>query len=65
MTVKAKKCKGCKALPKSHNGSGECLTGRSFVTCDNQIVPLGPSCPHKTITVEAFNYKILQLKNVN
>jgi hypothetical protein len=57
MTLKARKCKGCKALP-SDLKEGKCRMGRNFVTCDDYIVPLAPCCPDKAITVEEFNYKL-------
>jgi hypothetical protein len=50
---------GCRALPKSHDGSGTCLLGKGFVTRDDDfIVPLVPNCPDKSITVELFSYKL-------
>lgn len=40
-----------------------CLLGKGFVTRDDDfIVPLGLSCPDKSITVELFNYKMSQLE---
>ena len=66
MTRKARTCKGCKALPLNHNGSGECLLGRSFVTSEDIItVPLGPSCSYKATTHEKFNYKLSILAKEN
>jgi hypothetical protein len=57
MTVKARKCKGCKALP-TNGKSGVCAMGRSFVTTGDDLVPLAPCCPDKAITREALNYKL-------
>jgi hypothetical protein len=60
MTVKARKCTGCKALTHSFKknipNKGVCSMGRSFVTCDDSIIPLAPCCPSKSITWDIFNY---------
>lgn len=57
MTLKARKCKGCKALPKDKT-KGVCAMDRNFVTCDGEIIPLAPCCPSKSITISEFNYKL-------
>ena len=57
MTLKAKKCKGCKALPVNLK-EGKCSMGREFVTCEDHIIPLAPCCPDKSITIEEYKYKL-------
>lgn len=61
MTVKARKCKACKALPANEE-SGVCAMGRSFVTAGDDLVPLAPCCPDKAITHEVLNYKLSLLE---
>ena len=64
MTLKARKCNGCKALPSGLK-EGKCSMDRSFVTCNDNIIPLAPCCPDKSITVEAYNYKLSLLNQAN
>lgn len=60
MTLRARKCKGCKALPLGKK-QGVCLLGKNFITCRNETVPLGPSCSSKSTTLELFKLKLEQL----